>query len=72
MSAEVIDMSEYRPQDAQRWLVRLLVTRDPNIEGPPDQWDWNALLDGGDCVVILAQQVGIDAIPPEVLPEVAQ
>ena len=67
MSAEVHNMDDYRPKDNERWLVRILVTRDPNIEGTPDTWDWDTMLGGGEPVVLLAQQVGVDAIPVEVL-----
>ncbi len=52
--------------DGERWLVRVLVTRDPESEGLPVEWDWNQLLLGGDPIVIRTELVGVDAIPTEV------
>lgn len=43
----------------ERWLVRILVDRDPELEATPDEWDWATMLDGGDPHVIAALPVGL-------------
>lgn len=50
-------------QQPERWLVHLLVTRDPTCEGEPAEWDWDKLLKGGDPVVIHSQPVGYETEP---------
>lgn len=43
----------------ERWLVRLLVDRDPDVDAPPDQWEWP------DAAVMLpAEMVGVVAPDP--------
>jgi hypothetical protein len=41
----------------ERWLVRLLIDRDSEMEREPMDWDWGDLIDG-DPHVISAQRVG--------------
>lgn len=45
----------------ERWLVRLMVTRDPDTETTPHAWDWEQMLGGGDPVVLHTELVGIEA-----------
>ena len=49
----------------ERWLVKLMVDRDPDTEGVPVEWDWETMLGGGDPVVIGTELVGIVAVPEE-------
>ena len=48
----------------ERTLV-LAASRDPEIEGWPTEWDWEAMLGGGDPVVLSAHQVGFLALVEE-------
>lgn len=45
----------------ERWLVRILVDRDPLTEDLPRMWDWDQLLEGGDVTVLMCQHVGYNA-----------
>jgi hypothetical protein len=42
---------------SERWLVRLLVTRDPETEGHPTEWKWDEMV-GGEPVVLHTERVG--------------
>lgn len=47
-------------EQPERWLIRLLITRDPVTERAPDLWDWAVLLDGGAPAVLSAEIVGYE------------
>jgi hypothetical protein len=47
------------PDVQERWVVRLMVTRDPRADAPPTGWNWN--IDGADVVVLSGEIVGIVA-----------
>lgn len=49
---------------AERWLMRILVTRQPG-EDPPTAWDWD--VPGADVIVMSAEVVGL--VVPETTPE---
>lgn len=48
----------------ERWLVTLTVTRDPNEEGEPLAWDWQAMI-GGHPMILRTSIVGHEARPDE-------
>lgn len=43
----------------ERWIVRLMVDRDPDVDEPPTCWDWQ--IDGADVVVVSGEVVGLVA-----------
>lgn len=47
---------------SERWIMRLLVTRDPINDKPPTEWDWS--VDGADVVVMSGEVIGLNAPVP--------
>lgn len=48
----------------ERWIVRVLVDRDPDVDLPPAEWGcWD--VEDTNAVVLSAEVVGLVAVPVE-------